>query len=77
MVLEYGIFPGEISTHICAWASVYRRKSLPARDAGFTVEDICMLSESWAPADFLYASFWVWTTEGLFVLESSVPGRMA
>ena len=33
-------------------ASVYRRKSLPARDAGFTVEDICMLSESWAPADF-------------------------
>ena len=57
-------------------ASVYRRKS-SARDAGFTVEDICMLSESWAPADFLYASFWVWTTEGLFVLESSVPGRMA
>lgn len=32
--------------------SVYRRKSLPARDAGFTLEDICMLSESQAPADF-------------------------
>ena len=38
-------------------ASVYRRKSLPARDAGFTVEDICMLSESQAPADFLCISF--------------------
>lgn len=32
--------------------SVYRRKSLPARDAGFTLEDICMLSESQAPAHF-------------------------
>lgn len=32
--------------------TVCRRKSLPARDSGFTLEDICMLSESQAPADF-------------------------
>ena len=30
---------------------------MPARDAGFTVEDICMLSELWAPADFSLCIF--------------------
>lgn len=32
--------------------SVYRRKSLPARDSGFNLEDIYMLSESQALADY-------------------------
>jgi len=34
MVLEYGILPGEISTHICAWASVYRKNQTGLGEQG-------------------------------------------
>lgn len=36
-----------------------RRKSLPTREAGFTVEDICMLSKSWPsrPLSLRWACF--------------------